>query len=443
MAVIFSSWAHVAHAIYKPWGVTSPTYRVQHLSLFVTTFVFTMGLLFKVQGVYLTGSYLALSVIMLLLCIVFGVLWTHEMTKGVWTALRLRHERRKNDKGSSSSSSSSSSSVTGTGMFGSLGASRSDDVARSQSLSAFVTSGQTSLDTFAVTTNPLRQSAATRQSASLTTPLPPSGAMSDTRSGDVRRSTLRPHDIGPDGRVVSANPLLLGDRRISSALSFAPPTTRPFAAMAAYRKTSSRGGPGARVTGNSGSRGSKAAVSIAASSSAAGGLVDPVDATGPVEKADVGSVCVPDDGAGVGFVLDADVGLPDAALTGHAHASATATSTCEVPVESEKHDESTCPSAETSIGANAISVPLQQVQVQPTPKVGEPAMPVQRRKSSVMRVSRAARAHAISGIQSLAAKAGGLKFFGGGASGASASGSSSGGGGGKLHSKPRSPSGSR
>ena len=44
-------WAHVMHAIYKPWGRSSQTYRVQHMSLFVTTFVFTMGLLFKVGSI--------------------------------------------------------------------------------------------------------------------------------------------------------------------------------------------------------------------------------------------------------------------------------------------------------------------------------------------------------------------------------------------------------
>ena len=44
-------WSHVLHAIYKPWGAGSPTYKIQHLSLFTTTFVFMMGLLLKVNGV--------------------------------------------------------------------------------------------------------------------------------------------------------------------------------------------------------------------------------------------------------------------------------------------------------------------------------------------------------------------------------------------------------
>ena len=56
-AVVVSGWAHVAHGVWKPWkgaGVNGDgklTYRLQHLSLFVTAFVFLMGLLFKVDGV--------------------------------------------------------------------------------------------------------------------------------------------------------------------------------------------------------------------------------------------------------------------------------------------------------------------------------------------------------------------------------------------------------
>ena len=51
LAVMISGWSHVLHAIYKPWGSGSPTYKIQHLSLFTTTFVFVMGLLLKVNGV--------------------------------------------------------------------------------------------------------------------------------------------------------------------------------------------------------------------------------------------------------------------------------------------------------------------------------------------------------------------------------------------------------
>ncbi len=49
-ALVVCSWAHVRHAVYTPWGVRSQTYYVQHLALFVTSFVFLMGLLFKVRA---------------------------------------------------------------------------------------------------------------------------------------------------------------------------------------------------------------------------------------------------------------------------------------------------------------------------------------------------------------------------------------------------------
>ena len=48
LAVLVSGWAHVLHAVYKPWGAGSAMYALQHGSLFVTSFVFLMGLLFKV-----------------------------------------------------------------------------------------------------------------------------------------------------------------------------------------------------------------------------------------------------------------------------------------------------------------------------------------------------------------------------------------------------------
>jgi hypothetical protein len=76
LAVLVSSWAHVLHAIYKPWGPGSVMYTLQHGSLLVTSFVFLMGLLFKVNGVSTSSpSYSALAVVMLLLCIGFLVFW--------------------------------------------------------------------------------------------------------------------------------------------------------------------------------------------------------------------------------------------------------------------------------------------------------------------------------------------------------------------------------
>ena len=49
LAVIVCSWAHVIHGVYKPWGSSSVLYGLQHMSLLVTSFVFLMGLLFKVR----------------------------------------------------------------------------------------------------------------------------------------------------------------------------------------------------------------------------------------------------------------------------------------------------------------------------------------------------------------------------------------------------------
>ena len=42
VAVMVCGWAHVLHAIYKPWGAGTAKYAIQHGSLFVTTFVFLM-----------------------------------------------------------------------------------------------------------------------------------------------------------------------------------------------------------------------------------------------------------------------------------------------------------------------------------------------------------------------------------------------------------------
>ena len=76
LAVLISGWAHVLHAMYKPWGQGSVMYALQHGSLFVTSFVFLMGLLFKVNSVSPESTvYAALAGIMLLLCTGFIVTW--------------------------------------------------------------------------------------------------------------------------------------------------------------------------------------------------------------------------------------------------------------------------------------------------------------------------------------------------------------------------------
>jgi hypothetical protein len=89
LAVLVSGWAHVLHAMYKPWGVGSVLYGLQHGALFVTSFVFLMGLLFKVQGVSSnSGTFEALSTIMLLLCAAFLVAWLASVFRGIFVTWR-------------------------------------------------------------------------------------------------------------------------------------------------------------------------------------------------------------------------------------------------------------------------------------------------------------------------------------------------------------------
>jgi hypothetical protein len=115
LAVLFSGWAHVLHAMYKPWRMSSKTlenrtYMVQHASLLVTSFVFLMGLLFKVEGVSSKSpTYESLSVVMLLLCITFVAWWFYEMFSQVvmkaWRRVRGRGHRGGTDKPPAAASS--------------------------------------------------------------------------------------------------------------------------------------------------------------------------------------------------------------------------------------------------------------------------------------------------------------------------------------------------
>ncbi len=92
LAVLVSGWAHVLHAMYKPWGGGSVLYSLQHGALFVTSFVFLMGLLFKVDGVSSSsGTYSALSGIMVTLCAAFMAAWVAVIALRVasmWHAAR-------------------------------------------------------------------------------------------------------------------------------------------------------------------------------------------------------------------------------------------------------------------------------------------------------------------------------------------------------------------
>jgi hypothetical protein len=103
LAVLVSVLAHVLHAMYKPWRLSDKTldnrtYMVQHASLSVTSFVFLMGLLFKVEGVSSSSpAYESLSVVMLLLCIGFIVWWCFEMFSQVAAKACARIRRQRGD----------------------------------------------------------------------------------------------------------------------------------------------------------------------------------------------------------------------------------------------------------------------------------------------------------------------------------------------------------
>jgi hypothetical protein len=103
LAVLVSGWAHVLHAQYKPWGAGSVLYSLQHGALFVTSFVFLMGLLFKVDGVSSSsGTYSALSGIMVTLCAVFMAAWVAVIAARVaamWRVVRRSQSRKMTRRG--------------------------------------------------------------------------------------------------------------------------------------------------------------------------------------------------------------------------------------------------------------------------------------------------------------------------------------------------------
>jgi hypothetical protein len=96
LAVLVSGWAHVLHAQYKPWGGGSVLYSLQHGALFVTSFVFLMGLLFKVDGVSPSSpTYSALSGVMVTLCSAFAAAWVAVIVARVFSMWRSVRSSRK------------------------------------------------------------------------------------------------------------------------------------------------------------------------------------------------------------------------------------------------------------------------------------------------------------------------------------------------------------
>jgi hypothetical protein len=95
LAVLVSSWAHVLHATYKPWGKGSVLYSLQHGSLLVTSFVFLMGLLFKVNGVSQTSTtYGSLAIFMVALCVGFLCSWLGAIVLAVKRAIKVEKDKR-------------------------------------------------------------------------------------------------------------------------------------------------------------------------------------------------------------------------------------------------------------------------------------------------------------------------------------------------------------
>ncbi len=97
--MLVSGWAHVLHAMYKPWGKGSVMYALQHGSLLVTSFVFLMGLLFKVNGVSPSSpSYAGLAGVMLFLCSSFIACWLAVVVRRFALSVRQLHRSRSHAK---------------------------------------------------------------------------------------------------------------------------------------------------------------------------------------------------------------------------------------------------------------------------------------------------------------------------------------------------------
>lgn len=94
IAVMVCGWSHVLHSVFKPWS-SSRTYYLQHASLFVTSFVFLMGLLFKTRGVKKTSPvYHFLSVFMLILVCLFLLFFVTLFCHRLWLSVQASRVQR-------------------------------------------------------------------------------------------------------------------------------------------------------------------------------------------------------------------------------------------------------------------------------------------------------------------------------------------------------------
>jgi hypothetical protein len=147
LAVLVSGWAHVLHAMYKPWGGGSVLYILQHGALFVTSFVFLMGLLFKVDGVSsASGTYSALSGIMMALCVAFMAAWVAVIVWRVAATSRKSYQTRRQSRPGVTGGGDRSGGSVASGVDG-LGGGVAGDVASASSAVAVARTGVEALVT--------------------------------------------------------------------------------------------------------------------------------------------------------------------------------------------------------------------------------------------------------------------------------------------------------
>jgi hypothetical protein len=214
LAVLVSGWAHVLHAMFKPWGAGSVLYSLQHGALFVTSFVFLMGLLFKVDGVSSSsGACAALSGIMLALCITFMAAWVAVIVRRV-LVLRSSVIARRRLSGSGTASGGAN------GAF----ATRSHVPAALAASPALSASASDSSDSF-LTQNPLRHLSTYRRGVTVGTPA--GGVASPARHNlPVPVSMQLSSSPGPEVEVPRQQRVLAAQRSVqvvSGGTSLRPP----------------------------------------------------------------------------------------------------------------------------------------------------------------------------------------------------------------------------
>jgi hypothetical protein len=210
LAVLVSGWAHVLHAMYKPWGVGSVLYRLQHGALFVTSFVFLMGLLFKVDGVSsATGTYSALSDIMVLLCAAFLAAWVAVIVArsvSMWRGLRAHVRDATAVRSGAAAQHASAAEVQGGG-----GGSASASAAKVTSVARAEHSARSGGDTRSVAVSPAMASSAASGDDGRFQRVTCRGSGSvDAHGGRDRDDKAVAADCGPEFVVV--NPMWRGAR---------------------------------------------------------------------------------------------------------------------------------------------------------------------------------------------------------------------------------------